>query len=174
MADTNIKCTRCKKYKIADDFKKNGKVLKMCIKCRMRKLKNKNKNKCPHNKHKYRCMDCNGNGICIHKKQKSHCKVCGDEIQITIFNMIRHSKEADKKRNHYDIVNFVDKCFLKNLIEDCNDKCYYCKCDLQYMIKQPNLATIERIDNKFGHNKNNVVIACLHCNLSRVGDKLNQ
>jgi len=27
--------------------------------------------------------------------------------------------------------------------------------------------TLDRIDNAVGHNKNNVLIACLHCNLKR-------
>ena len=100
-------------------------------------------------------------------------RCCSDEMKITIQYMINNSKTKDKKYNIYDIVNFIDKCFLKNLIEDCNDKCYYCKCDLQYIIYQNNLATIERIDNSIGHIKSNVVIACFHCNCSRVGNKLN-
>jgi hypothetical protein len=159
MADTNIKCSNCKQYKIADDFKKDDKVLKTCIKCRMKSTKSKFKNK---SKRK-----------CIHIRCKYNCKLCGDEKKITIQNIIMGSRSADKIRNQYDIVNFIDKSFLKNLIEDCNDKCYYCKCKLQYIIRQPNLATIERIDNSIGHIKSNVVIACYLCNVSRVGDKLN-
>jgi hypothetical protein len=190
MADTNIKCTHCKRITNISDFEKNGKLLKTCIKCRMIKIKSITKNKCQHGKRRGRCVECGGGTICIHlkrrecclicgggslcihKKQKTHCKICGDKIKITIQNMISNSKTKDKKYNIYDIVNFIDKCFLKNLIEDCNDKCYYCKCDLQYIIYQNNLATIERIDNSIGHIKSNVVIACHHCNLSRVGDKL--
>jgi len=173
MENINIKCSKCKHYKNADDFEKNGKVLKKCIQCRMNNNKSKTKNKCPHNRQKNNCINCNGSSICIHKKMKTQCKICGDEIKITIQNMIKHSKHNDKKYNRYDIVNFIDKSFLKKLINDSEDKCYYCKCKLQYIIYQQNLATIERIDNKFGHNKNNVVIACLRCNVSKVGDKLN-
>lgn len=174
MENTNIKCTQCKRITNVSDFEKNGKILKTCIKCRMIKNKSKIKNKCIHNLRIDYCIECNGSYICKHKKQIYQCKICGDEIKITIRYMINNSKTKDKKYNIYDIVNFIDKCFLKNLIEDCNDKCYYCKCDLQYIIYQNNLATIERIDNSIGHIKSNVVIACHHCNLSRVGNKLNQ
>jgi len=170
MENTNIKCTHCKKYKISDDFEKNGKFLKTCIKCRMNNKKNKTKNKCIHKKRKNYCVECGGASLCIHKKQKNQCKICGDEIKITIQSMINHSKNSDKNNNKYDPVNFIDKCFVKNLIEDCEDKCYYCKCKLQYMIYQNNLATIERLDNKFGHNKNNVAIACLHCNCLKISN----
>ena len=173
MENINIKCTACKHYKNANEFKKNGKFLKQCIKCRMNKLKSYTKNKCLHNLQKSQCVKCHGSCICEHKKRKDHCKHCGDEIKITIKIMICGSKKNDKKCNRFDNTNFIDKSFLKKLIEDSENKCYYCKCKLQYMIKQSNLATIERIDNKLGHNKNNVVIACFHCNVSKVGDKLN-
>ena len=173
MENTNIKCSNCKKYKIADDFKKNGNILKTCIKCRNSIKNSRIKNKCIHKKNKHRCVECDGHDICIHKKRKEYCKICGDEMKITIKTMLVCSKNSDKKYNRYDVVNFIDKCFVKNLIEDCNDKCYYCKCDLQYIIRQSNLATIERIDNKIGHIKSNCVISCYHCNCSLAGNKIN-
>jgi len=128
---------------------------------------------CIHNRVKPNCKECGGSQICIHNRRKTICKECGDEIKITIKSMVSSSKKSDKKRNHYDIVNFIDKCFVKNLIEDCEDKCYYCKCELQYVIRQSNLATIERLDNSLGHIKSNCVIACFKCNVGRVGDKFN-
>ena len=194
MENINIKCNRCKHYKNADEFKKNGKVLKCCMKCRINAIKNINKNRCIHGIQKNQCIKCNGSSICVHKKQKnfciecngsslcehkkqkSRCKICSDELEITIINMIRGSKHKDKKYNRYDIVNFIDKSFLKKLINDSENKCYYCKCQLQYIVRQQNLASIERLDNNIGHVKSNCVIACLHCNVSRgerVGNKLN-
>ena len=49
-------------------------------------------------------------------------------------------------------------------------KCYYCDNFVKIFYKQvreSNQWSIERIDNNFGHNKNNVTIACLNCNLKR-------
>jgi len=128
---------------------------------------------CEHNRHKNNCKECGGSGICKHNKYKHYCKICGDEIKITINNMINYSKKADKKYNRYDQTNFIDKCFVKNLIEDCEDKCYYCKCELQYIDFTGNLATIERLNNDLGHIKVNCVIACRTCNYSRIGNKIN-
>ena len=34
-------------------------------------------------------------------------------------------------------------------------------------VRQMNQWTLDRIDNNFGHNKNNLVISCLECNLKR-------
>jgi hypothetical protein len=127
---------------------------------------------CEHNKFKQHCKLCGGSSICEHNRQKHQCKICGDEMKLTINYMVHNSKIADKRSNRYDQTNFIDKCFVKNLIEDCEDKCYYCKCELQYINFTSNLATIERIDNKLGHIKGNCVIACKTCNVSKVGNKL--
>jgi hypothetical protein len=129
---------------------------------------------CIHNIKKQLCKTCGGSAYCIHNRLKSQCKECGDEIKITIKYMIGNSKHKDKKKNNYDPVNFIDKCFVKNLIEDCEDKCYYCNCEMQYIIKQSNLASIERLNNSLGHIKSNCVISCFKCNISKVGDKMNQ
>jgi len=159
-------CNRCKKDKLIENFINVENVeCKQCYKCRKRNKK------CEHGRRKSRCKECGGGSICEHGRRKDNCKFCGDEIKITIGLMIRHSKFNDKKNNRYDQTNFIDKCFVKNLIEDCEDKCYYCKCELQYIDFTGNLATIERIDNKIGHIKGNCVIACRTCNYARVGDK---
>jgi hypothetical protein len=34
-------------------------------------------------------------------------------------------------------------------------------------VRESNQWTLERLDNDFGHNKGNVEIACLNCNLRR-------
>jgi len=129
---------------------------------------------CIHNIRKQLCKTCGGSAYCIHNRLKSQCKECGDKIKITIKYMIGNSKRNDKELNLYDPVNFIDKCFVKNLIEDCENKCYYCKCELQYIMKQSNLASIERLNNSIGHIKSNCVISCFKCNISKVGNKLNQ
>ena len=34
-------------------------------------------------------------------------------------------------------------------------------------VREPKQWTLERLDNAYGHNKNNVVISCLSCNIRR-------
>ena len=124
---------------------------------------------CGHGKRKLRCRDCGGGSFCGHGKHKYACKECNDPIPITIGNMIKGAKQTDKRHNRYDLLNFVDTDFLKNLIEDAEGKCCYCECVLQYRQYQSNLGTLERIDNTLGHIKTNCKIACFHCNVSKVG-----
>jgi len=120
---------------------------------------------CIHKRQRSKCIDCGGSQICIHKRRRNTCKVCKDAIKITIKNMIKTSKQTDKKCNRYDADNFIDKCFLEELVEE-YPNCYYedCKIELQYVEYQDNLATIERLDNSIGHIKSNCVICCMKCN----------
>jgi len=185
------KCSQCKKnYKLVD-YRNGDKILKTCIKCRNSKIKSRDKCRCIHDRIKYYCKDCNGSSFCQHNKRKStckdcngseicqhnirraECKICNDPIDITIKMMIKGSKKKDKKYNRYDELNFIDYLFVKNLINSCNDKCYYCQCDLQYTYYNNTLGTIERLDNTLGHIKSNCVIACRTCNVSKVGDRIN-
>ena len=184
-------CKSCRKTKDIEFFIKDNKILKQCSVCRERgRIKIINAN-CPHNKrkslcsicggssiciHKHRklrCVQCNGSQICPHSKIKDECKRCGDARKITIRNMVQGSKHDDRKRGRYDAENYIDEAFVKQLVDVCNDKCYYCRCELQYVEYQGNLATVERLNNDIGHLKGNCVIACRTCNLTRVGDTLN-
>lgn len=66
--------------------------------------------------------------------------------------------------------NFVDIESVMTLLKNCELNCYYCCNPTQILykhVREPSQWTLERIDNDFGHNKNNVVIACLSCNLKR-------
>ena len=123
---------------------------------------------CPHNRQKAHCKECKGSQICAHNRQKSHCKKCRDPFTVNIEQWIFSRRQYDKMRNIYDADRFIDKCFLKGLIEDYK-QCYYgdCKINLQYTEYQDDLATIERLDNSIGHIKSNCVLCCLKCNKSR-------
>jgi len=165
------KCSNCKINYDLEHYTKGDKILKKCLKCRNNAKKSLNKNKCRHNKIKFRCKDCGGVGICIHGKEKSQCKLCGNPIHITIKYMIGNSKNEDKKYDRYNQSEFIDYEYLFNLIDISNDECFYCQCQIQYTYYQDNLGTIERLNNSFGHNKKNVVIACKKCNISKIGHR---
>lgn len=69
---------------------------------------------------------------------------------------------------------------LFSLIKQQNNKCYYCKCEMNRTKKSPQLATIEHLLDKWsspGHVKiegpSNLVAACFHCNNTR-GAKRNR
>lgn len=109
---------------------------------------------------------------CEHKNERYYCKVCNDPIKLTIKNMVTASKQTDKKYHRYDPVNAIDKEFVQGLINQ-SSKCHYCKIQMQFNNYNDTLATIERLDNTKAHNKDNCVLACRTCNLSRVGNKVN-
>ena len=78
------------------------------------------------------------------------------------------SQDVKKKLHNEEL--FVDFNYVIELINESLLECYYCKkeCILLYEnVKDPNQWTLDRLDNKHGHNKKNVVIACLSCNLKR-------
>ena len=88
-------------------------------------------------------------------------------------------REVERKLNGYknqDIKKILDEnkiikyeeCLEKLVISKL--KCYYCKndCLLAYEnVREETQWTLDRLDNSIGHNKDNVVICCLKCNLKR-------
>ena len=65
---------------------------------------------------------------------------------------------------------FVDLEYVISLLCDCSLSCHYCRQPtllLYDKVRDARQWTLDRIDNSRGHNRENVVIACLSCNLSR-------
>jgi len=76
----------------------------------------------------------------------------------------------DLKKKKYSEDLFIKLENIVKLLIDCNFDCYYCKNKVQVLyqhVREASQWTLERIDNEFGHNDGNVVIACLQCNLKR-------
>ena len=64
----------------------------------------------------------------------------------------------------------IDLQNVLKLMIKCDNKCFYCKENVNVLyeyVREPKQWTLERLDNNFGHNIDNVVIACLSCNLRR-------
>jgi len=191
MNDIFVKCTKCKKDKNIIHYMKDNKQLKFCEYCRDYYRKNKIKNKCPCGKEKYvcklhggesycpcgqykRCCKIHGGGdLCPCGKRKAYCKIHNEPRVVVIKNIINQSRTTDKKKNIFDENQFIDKQFVSNLL-DLYENCFYCNCKLNFDKRNPHLATIERLDNTLGHIKRNCVIACHTCNVSKIGNKLNQ
>lgn len=83
---------------------------------------------------------------------------------------IQGYKSQDISKQKYAPELFIDYDFVINKLKDCSLTCFYCKEHLFVWyknIREPKQWSIERINNDYGHNKNNVEIACLSCNLKR-------
>jgi len=76
----------------------------------------------------------------------------------------------DLKKGKYVESLIVDSNDVLKLLFECKNRCYYCKESVQVLyqhVREPKQWTLDRIDNSLGHNKTNVLIACLNCNLRR-------
>jgi len=73
-------------------------------------------------------------------------------------------------KNLYSELDFVTIEHVLQSMLKCENKCFYCKKMVYVLyenVREPLQWTLERIDNDFGHNTDNVEIACLNCNLRR-------
>jgi hypothetical protein len=91
-------------------------------------------------------------------------------FQSEIKTKLNSYKSQDVKKNIYDTNLFVTYDDLIEKIKESNLKCYYC-CDnifiLYEIVRENKQWTLDRINNDEGHNKENIVISCLQCNLKR-------
>ena len=89
--------------------------------------------------------------------QQIRAKICGYRAQ----DLLKHI---------YDESAFVTFERIVELMYACELNCFYCKEGVQIVyefVREPKQWSLERIDNEYGHNHDNVVIACLSCNLRR-------
>lgn len=76
----------------------------------------------------------------------------------------------DKLKQKLCLEKFVTLQDVIQLLKSSERNCYYCKEETQLLyenVREPKQWTLERLNNDFGHNNDNVVIACLSCNLRR-------
>ena len=79
-------CSKCKYDNPVEDYMKGKRQLKQCLHCRASAAKTRLKHppsqgdkhiKCPHNKRRNECVDCDGTTICEHKIKRHYCIICG-------------------------------------------------------------------------------------------------
>ena len=101
-------------------------------------------------------------------------------IQSLIKQKLASYRAQDILKHIYISTEFVDFEFVLNLFHTFKNKetyefpsfisCYYCQKPVLLLykhVRDPKQWTLERLNNTLGHNKGNVVIACLSCNLKR-------
>jgi hypothetical protein len=94
----------------------------------------------------------------------------GEELRRQVCAKISGYKCQDVKKGLYDESKFVRFDDVIALMTSRKMACFYCKKQalLFYEYSRDSAQwTLERIDNKYGHNTDNVDIACLNCNLRR-------
>ena len=76
----------------------------------------------------------------------------------------------DKQHQIYDPRYSISTNKIVELLVESELLCHYCReiCQVSYKESMCRRQwTLDRIDNNYGHNETNVVIACLDCNLKR-------
>ena len=79
-------------------------------------------------------------------------------------------RSQDTLKHLYDETAFITEPEIVELLLKSEFKCFYCKEPVEVLyenVRHPKQWSLERIDNTLGHNRNNVEIACLSCNLRR-------
>ena len=104
-------------------------------------------------------------------KSKSNCK-CNKEYLKHIRNKLSAYKQQDIKKDKYEYneEKFISLEQTLELLKKSKMKCYYCDKNLYILyniVRQNQQWTLDRVDNNQGHNYDNVLIACLECNIRR-------
>lgn len=87
-----------------------------------------------------------------------------------IAKKISSYRQQDVLKKRLNKKELIDYQYVKSLIQECALKCHYCSEDsliLYETRRDMSQWTVDRIDNEIGHNRNNIVISCLKCNLQR-------
>jgi hypothetical protein len=84
----------------------------------------------------------------------------------------KHSgyRSQDTVKGLYDPTRFVQIGDIIRLLTESNLSCFYCRkwTTLFYEnVRDPRQWSLERLYNTEGHNRDNLVIACLECNMRR-------
>jgi hypothetical protein len=70
----------------------------------------------------------------------------------------------------YNEKEFIDFGYVVNLLAESELKCHYCACEtylLYEIVREMKQWSLDRINNDKGHNRGNLVMSCLECNLKR-------
>ena len=100
-------------------------------------------------------------------------KILSDSANILLAHLkIKQSgyRSQDTLKDLYDPVRFIQIPDLIARLVDSNLSCFYCRkwTTLFYEnVRDPRQWSLERLSNAEGHNRDNVVIACLECNMRR-------
>jgi hypothetical protein len=79
-------------------------------------------------------------------------------------------KQQDILKGKFLDTEFVSFTDVIDLLNQSKMRCHYCACEtylLYEIVRENKQWSLDRINNEIGHNRNNLLIACLECNLKR-------
>jgi hypothetical protein len=81
-----------------------------------------------------------------------------------------YTEQDTKKKFAHDTGTTITVAETIDLLVASEMRCYYCQETAHFFyetVREPKQWTLERLNNEYPHTKDNVVIACLQCNLRR-------
>lgn len=115
------------------------------------------------NREQYECIQ-------ILQKERGQEDKASKLIVQQIQQKISGYRGQDVEKELLDEAQLINVQQVLDLMVKTENICYYCKKQVAVLyenVREPTQWTLDRIDNKQGHNHNNVLLACLNCNLRR-------
>jgi hypothetical protein len=109
---------------------------------------------------------CNANANANANANPKHIAMITSHIK----HKISSYKQQDILKGKFLAKDFVSFKEVIDLLNESNMKCHYCACEtylLYEVVRENKQWSLDRINNDIGHNRNNLLIACLECNLKR-------
>ena len=109
----------------------------------------------------------------IFNKEITSEKIINKHIAMIVSHIkakISSYKQQDILKNKLNDSDFVSLNDVIELLFESQMKCHYCSCEtylLYEVVRENKQWSLDRINNEIGHNRNNLLIACLECNLKR-------
>lgn len=79
-------------------------------------------------------------------------------------------RQQDLAKHRFRPEAFATLDFVRDLLLSAEGRCHYCSRPVHLLyphVMEQTQWTLDRVDNAQGHNRDNVVVACLACNLRR-------
>lgn len=109
----------------------------------------------------------------IFNKEITSEKIIDKHIAMIVSHIkakISSYKQQDILKHKLNDSDFVSFNNVIELLFESQMKCHYCSCEtylLYEVVRENKQWSLDRINNEIGHNRNNLLIACLECNLKR-------
>ena len=105
--------------------------------------------------------------LSLHKKSKDPVyKIFKQQIE----RKITSYKQQDVEKKKYEPTKIITYENILSLFLETQCKCFYCKEEvfvLYEKVREEKQWTLDRMNNDLGHSMDNIVLACLKCNLKR-------
>lgn len=97
---------------------------------------------------------------------KNNSKIMLKQIE----RKISSYKQQDIDKKLLNNEKFINSNYIIEKLIETEIKCYYCKCEMYILYKNVRDSkqwSVDRLNNDLGHDNDNIVLACLDCNLKR-------